>query len=840
MKNRLILTLALAALSAPAWSQVYGVLGNFDVVDDTGKTAHGFEIDLKGLHASDVTDTFGGAGRGFPTTVERYGSPTISEWNNGGTDFGVKVIYQANFVNGAWDVGTPSGTVPTPNDSCWTGGTPLYGPNYPCDHFGVGTSVNPTQVNYYWLTETSPSSATLAPVEALLPAPVWTVTPQPAPAPGVPAPPPIVQAVVAAPPPNAYEFGPAKWVKVYTTELEGPVALEELVADNAKIKQAKAHTEVEWQLLQVDFNAPGSGRLDLGGAAAVGANAQSVVRRFEYYEYTGAFNAETYEALPVNGDTATPAPGDLGKFLGAQNDGINLNGVYVPPAAVAPTINTASLAGGVAGVAYTQAIASVAGNAGDTLVTTVSPLPAGLSFDGTNITGVPSALGTTQVIVLVKDTTNNTSSTVTLPLTVVDPGVNLTVVPTDAAANAAYSYTLAATGGYGAITYSATGLPAGLSVVNNTIAGTPTVVGAYPVTVTATDSLGAQSAPASATLNVLALCSDSNRIISSVNKFWLDIAGGISNGGQSVYYAPKAGTTFVPPVTGFAAGEIVSYSGTANAGFCVAKTMTVSAGLGLNPLTLAAGQVGVAYPAVAVAPTGGVTPYTVKVSGLPNGLAFNGTSIVGTPALGSNNTYPVVVSVTDKIGEIYNANLTLTINAAPALTIQSASIPATGTVGAAYSATETAVGGVGALAWSAAGLPPGVGISAAGVISGKPTTAGNYSVVLTVVDAIGQKLTANGSVVVSAAAGTPSCTKPSGATGGLNGKGPITAINGTAITFTQTSKTGVKTSVTANVPACASIQWNGGAKAFALGQVFEWNGYNSPATGNVAQSVVIN
>jgi len=835
MKKNCVAAIVLAVLSAPSWAQVYGVLGNFDVVDDTGKTAHGFEVDLKGLHATDITDTFGGAGRGFPTTVERYGSPTITEWNNGGSDFGVKVIYQANFVNGAWDVGTPSGTVPTPNDSCWTGGTPLYGPSYPCDHFGVGTSANPTQVNYYWLTETSPSSSTLVPVEAMLPAPVWTVTPQPAPAPGVAPPPPIVQAVVAAPPPNAYEFGPAKWVKVYTTELEGPVALEELVADNAKIKQAKANTEIEWQLLQVDFNAPGSGQLDLGGNAAVGAKAQSVVRRFEYYEYTGSFDPETYEALPVNGDSATPAPGDLGKFLGAQNDGINLNGVYVPPAAVAPTINTASLAGGVAGVAYTQAVASVAGNAGDTLVTTVSPLPAGLSFDGTNITGVPSALGTTQVVVLVKDTTNSTSATVTLPLTVVDPGVNLTVVPTDAAANAAYSYTLAATGGYGAITYSATGLPAGLSIVNNTIVGTPTTVGAYPITVTATDSLGAQSAPAAATLNVLALCADKNRVISSVNKFWLDIAGGISNGGQSVYYAPKAGTTFVAPVANFAAGEIVSYSGVANAGFCVANTMTVSAGLGMNALTLAAGQVGVAYPSTKVVPTGGVVPYTVKVAGLPNGLSFSGGAIAGTPALGANNTYPVVVTITDAIGEVYNANLTLTINAAPALAITSSNIPATATVGVAYAATEVASGGVGALTWSATGLPAGVAVSSAGVISGKPTTAGTYNVVLTVADAIGQTLTVKGSVVVSPS-NSASCAKPAGATGGLNSKGTITAISGNLITF-KTSKAVV---VTVTVPACATIQWNGGAKAFALGQVFEWNGYSSAATGNVAQSVVIN
>ena len=31
-------------------------VGNFDVINDTGSVAHGFEIDLEGLHSSDITD----------------------------------------------------------------------------------------------------------------------------------------------------------------------------------------------------------------------------------------------------------------------------------------------------------------------------------------------------------------------------------------------------------------------------------------------------------------------------------------------------------------------------------------------------------------------------------------------------------------------------------------------------------------------------------------------------------------------------------------------------------------------------------------------------------------
>ena len=162
---------SLAFLPTLATAQVFGFLGNFDVINDTGKTAHGFEIELEGLHLSDITDTFGGAGRGFPsgrgydplTSVQRYGSPTLTEYSNGGI-FGTKVTYMGLFnnVSNSWDYGTPSGTFITPGDNCWTGGGVGYGASTPCDHFGVGTTKNATKTTYSWLTETAPNSGVLS------------------------------------------------------------------------------------------------------------------------------------------------------------------------------------------------------------------------------------------------------------------------------------------------------------------------------------------------------------------------------------------------------------------------------------------------------------------------------------------------------------------------------------------------------------------------------------------------------------------------------------------------------------------------------------------------------
>jgi hypothetical protein len=352
------LTVALAAMvsaSGPAMATAtFGSLGNFDAVNDTGKTAHGFEIELEGIHAGDVTDTFGGAGRGFPTTVERYGAPTITEYSNGSV-FGVRVTYRADLTgpSSGW-IGTPSGVYSTPGESCWTGGGSGYGPATPCDHFGVGLIQNPTRTSYNWLVEDSPGSSTLVYGISNVLAPTWTVTPQ-APAPGNPnPPPPIVAAQIVAPEhkdaPN-WEFGEAIWAKVFTTEIEGDVILEDLVGGNPVIDQAESNTEIEWQLLQKEFNNPLSGILENGGAAAVGDHADTVIRRYEFYAFTGLYDDETHEALfDVGFGDSNPGPNDVGNFIGAQNAALNFNlvlaGAVPEPASWAMMVAGLGLIGG--------------------------------------------------------------------------------------------------------------------------------------------------------------------------------------------------------------------------------------------------------------------------------------------------------------------------------------------------------------------------------------------------------------------------------------------------------------------------------------------------------------
>ena len=320
--------LTLISLSPSSHAAVIGFLGNFDVINDTGSTAHGFEIDLEGIHSNEVTDVFGGPGRGFPTgrgfdpanSVVRYGSPDITEYSNG-TTFGTKITYHGLFINGTWDYGTPSGSFITPGDNCWSGGGVGYSETTPCDHFGVGTVGNPTKTTYSWLLETN-TPGVLTNGIVTLPAPTWTV--QPSPIVGAP---PVVAAQIVAPDPieefveGEPQFGDAIWVKVFTTELEDPIDLEELIGGNAKVDQAV--TEIEWQLLQKDPGNPNSGFLESGYGAPVGANAASILRRYEFYKYGGEYDSETHEALP-SGSDSNPEGNDLGIYLGAQNAAANL------------------------------------------------------------------------------------------------------------------------------------------------------------------------------------------------------------------------------------------------------------------------------------------------------------------------------------------------------------------------------------------------------------------------------------------------------------------------------------------------------------------------------------
>jgi large repetitive protein len=188
--------------------------------------------------------------------------------------------------------------------------------------------------------------------------------------------------------------------------------------------------------------------------------------------------------------------------------------------------------------------------------------------------------------------------------------------------------------------------------------------------------------------------------------------------------------------------------------------VTVNAGPSLTFAAPPAGEAGVAYSDQLTA-TGGTGTLTWSVSSgtLPPGLTLNSSTglLSGTPT--ASGSYAFTVKVTDAFGASATQATTLTVVAAPSLANPA---PPAGQAAVAYSDALAVNGGTGPFTWTVSGgsLPSGLSLnSAAGLISGTPTTAGLSTFTVRVTDANGKTATQTlsmtvtvGPLVISAAA----------------------------------------------------------------------------------------
>lgn len=178
-------------------------------------------------------------------------------------------------------------------------------------------------------------------------------------------------------------------------------------------------------------------------------------------------------------------------------------------------------------------------------------------------------------------------------------------------------------------------------------------------------------------------------------------------------------------------------------------------GISAQPLALAPISLeipgGVPF-AQALEATGGTLPYSwTALEALPSGLTLAPSGVVsGTPRV-RPGTYVVRVRVMDAFGVAKEAALTIKITG-QAVELAAASI--TGTVGTPLSYVLSATGGVQPYSWQALGsLPPGLGMSSGGVISGTPTTAGSYSLAVRVSDSGDSSAVGNITIEIASTAG---------------------------------------------------------------------------------------
>ena len=132
-----------------------------------------------------------------------------------------------------------------------------------------------------------------------------------------------------------------------------------------------------------------------------------------------------------------------------------------------------------------------------------------------------------------------------------------------------------------------------------------------------------------------------------------------------------------------------------------------------------------------VSATGGKGPYTFALEpeqALPSGLtlASNGL-ITGTPAQSGKRTFAVVVTDSDTPPQSTTSTLSITVTSAPGtVTLLSKAVPM-GRVGSDYSYTVRA-SGTGNWSVKSGALPPGILLDTKdGILSGKPTTQGDFT-----------------------------------------------------------------------------------------------------------------
>ena len=159
--------------------------------------------------------------------------------------------------------------------------------------------------------------------------------------------------------------------------------------------------------------------------------------------------------------------------------------------------------------------------------------------------------------------------------------------------------------------------------------------------------------------------------------------------------------------------------------------------------------------------TGVPIPAVTESGALPSGVTFvdNGSgtgTLAGTPAVGTQGTYPLTISAHN--GEGPDATLSFTLTVLPPVTITTTSLPG-GTVGTAYSATLAATNGAAPYSWTLASgsLPAGLSLASNGAISGTPTgPSGTVSFVVKVTDSATPKGTATQPLSIAIAKGTTS------------------------------------------------------------------------------------
>ncbi|MCB1225566.1 MAG: putative Ig domain-containing protein, partial [Verrucomicrobiales bacterium] len=441
----------------------------------------------------------------------------------------------------------------------------------------------------------------------------------------------------------------------------------------------------------------------------------------------------------------------------------------VTPGCPTITVSPATLPNGVVGTPYNETVSATGGVPPYSYTVLSGTLPAGLALNSSTgvISGTPTSTTGQTFSIRVTDA-NNCTGTKTFTVVPVCPAISISPASLpNGTVGVAYSQNLSATGGTAPYSYAVTTgtLPTGLTLsAAGLVSGTPTSATSQTFTVTVTDAngcKGTRSFTVKPACPAITLATTPSPLPDGTVGTSYSASMSASGGTAPYTFAVKSGSNLPPGLSVSSAGAI-SGTPTADGSFntvitvtdangCVGEgTITISIGcnsLTLTPSSLSAGTVGSAYGPVVFSQTGGTGAVTWSKTGtLPAGLSFDaGTATLsGTPT--EAGSFSLTVTATDSNDCSGSVNLAFSVTC-PVISVSPASLP-NGTVNTAYSASLSASGGTSpyTFAVTTGSLPAGLTMTAAGAISGTPTSTATASFTITATDANGCTATRNFSV----------------------------------------------------------------------------------------------
>ena len=458
--------------------------------------------------------------------------------------------------------------------------------------------------------------------------------------------------------------------------------------------------------------------------------------------------------IPVRLDTA-PAGAVIVNTAHVRSDDaatpVQAIAAFSIPAISPVTVTTSSLPTTEVDAAYTPPmLAATGGTPGYTWALDSGSLPPGITLATSGqLSGPATASGTFSFVVRATDTAG-TVGTRSLSIVVATKLDISTTSLTPGTKGEAYQAPVDTTGGVGTKTWSISGgaLPDGLTLnASGVVIGTPTATGSFNATVHVTDALGIVATKAFSLLIASPVTVDTPSLPAGRATVPYSVPLSASGGASPYQWSIASGG--LPAGLSLSPGGVVAGTPTAASTTTVQVRATDTAGrsgvrsytvtitqLTIVTSSLPAAVVGQAYTSPAMVTSGAVgsVAWSLNGGGTPAGLTLSLLGVVsGIPT--AAGSFAINVRATDSGSAFATRSIPIVVN--PALTITTSSLPG-GAVNSPYLTMLAATGGVTPYRWSlASGAVPGMTLDSGGVLSGTPTAAGTFALVVRVTDARG-------------------------------------------------------------------------------------------------------